>query len=82
MRLSENFCWKNYHPSYEKADLLNLEIEMEKKVVELNFSVANLRDENAALDEKLAKESSEKLVSWLLSVCFQECKVLLTYFQI
>lgn len=51
-------------------------------MVELNFSVTNLRDENAALDEKLAKESSEKLVSWLLSVCFQECKVLLTYFQI
>ncbi|PKI72967.1 hypothetical protein CRG98_006667, partial [Punica granatum] len=37
------------------------ETEMEKKVLELNSNLANLKNENASLDERLAKESSEKL---------------------
>ncbi|KAK4772788.1 hypothetical protein SAY86_014563 [Trapa natans] len=40
---------------------IDTETEMERKVVDLNSFLLNLKNENAALDEKLAKESSEKL---------------------
>lgn len=49
-----------------QKNLLNPETEMERRVLELNSSLLNLKNENATLDEKLAKESSEKLVNLLL----------------
>lgn len=44
---------------------MHVEFEMEKKLGELNEILAQLRNDNCSLQEKLTKESAEKMVRLL-----------------
>ncbi|KAK4754408.1 hypothetical protein SAY87_002512 [Trapa incisa] len=60
---------------------VDTETEMERKVLDLNSFLLNLKNENAALDEKLAKESSEKLDALNLHRLEKEARVVAERFQ-